>query len=457
MKNRRPLQDGDRAPAAARGGAPRGKPRGRPRDDEALLDMDLGELSAALAAEASSTTAGPAMRRRIPRVGRGQAGIVRLRGRVWRLQYRGEPDEHGKRRQHSVRIGTCDDMSEAMARELGARMIEQLVPVRVAPGSSCAWEAWVARYQRVYLPLLRESSQDSTGSIIRRHLRGAFASLHLHQISLGRVQSLIARWRAQGVAPSTIGTRWSVLRRMIGKARAEGLAVGIPRGAHVDLPRSDAVVTGDKLRAFTTAELHQILAASEEPWKTLWQCCAFMGLRISEALGLRWSDIDLEAGRVHIRRQALFGREVAPKTASSIADRRIPPVLLERLRDYSAGRAADDALLFPSPRDGRPYHASGVRKHHLAPVLRELGIRGRSSHGFRHWFGLEAARAGVPLPSLQRALRHKDRRSTEVYTTTSSADVDSAMVRTESRYLESTPALLSALEKRNALETGEVP
>jgi len=420
------------------------------------LDIDYAELAAALAVLESPTSA---LRKpsRVARIGNGQLGTVRLRGRVWRLQYRAESDANGRRRQHSVRIGSRDEMTEQMARDVATQMLAQLVPLRVAPGTSCTWESWLTRYTVVYLPLLRRTSQQSTGSIVRRHLKGAFAGLHLHQIGVGRVQSLIARWRAQGVAPMTIATRWSVLRRVLRRARLEGLAVGVPAGAHVDLPRSDAVASTERVKAFTPLELHQLLELSVEPWRTLWQCLAFLGLRISEGLALRWSDFDLEAGRVRITRQAVYGRVTAPKTASSISDRAVPPALLEHLRAYCVACRSAEGLLFPGPRKDCPLHASGVRRHHLAPVLRKLGIRGRSTHGFRHFFGLQAARAGVPLPALQRALRHRDRRSTEVYTTLNTEDVDLAVGRVESLYLESTPAVLSATGKRNSMKEENSP
>ncbi|MGE3774233.1 MAG: tyrosine-type recombinase/integrase [Gammaproteobacteria bacterium] len=433
----------------------------RARSSAAPAERDLHEMDRVALEAALAIPESPAGRRRKPRratrIGNEQCGTLRLRGSTWRLQYRIEPDANGKRRQCSARIGSRDEMTEQMAREVATRMLAQLVPLRVAPGSSCTWEAWVARYRVVYLPLLRRTSQDSAGSVVRKHLVGAFAGLYLHQISLGRVQSLIARWRAKGAAPATIATRWSMLRRVLRRARLEGLAVGVPAGAHVDLPRSDAVTSGDRVKAFAPEELQQILELSVEPWRTLWQCLAFLGLRISEALALAWSDFDLQAGRVRITRQAVYGRVTAPKTSSSISDRAVPPALLERLRAYHAICNSPDGLLFPGPHKDRPLHASGVRRHHLAPILRKLGIRGRSTHAFRHFFGMQAARAGVPLPALQRALRQKDRRSTELYTTANTDDVDLAVRRVESLYLKSAPAVVSAPELRNRVARENPP
>ncbi len=421
-----------------------------------FLNIDSEQLEAALRVAITESPA--SVRRkpdRAPTIGGGQLGTVRKRGKSWHLQYRGARDATGRRRQPSVRIGSIAEMTRDQARAVASSMLEERISRAVPPGASCAWEAWVERYLQVYVRNLRRSSQDSVRSVIRIHLRSAFAGLWLHEIRLARIQNWIARQQIRGAAPSTIAARYAVLRRMLRRARLEGLAVEVPAGPDVDLPRSDAIDSGARSRAFTTDELHRILATAVEPWKTLFMFCTFSGLRISEALGLRWCDVNLESARLRVTRQAVSGRETAPKTAASVAERRIPSALLEHLRAFKADcavRAASDALLFPSPRNGGPYHASGVRRHHLAPILQELGIRGRSFHGFRHWLGSSSMRAGVPLPVLQRMLRHKDRRSTEVYLEITNDDLDAAIEGAESRYLQIAGDVLAGGVRRNALE-----
>lgn len=423
------------------------------------LTLDDAALAAAIEAAMLDSEAPrfePGKRRRIARIGYGQQGVVRKRGNTWRVQYRGEPDNHGKRRQHSVRLGFIDEMNLEQARTVAARVLESNAPARIAPGTSCRWEDWVDRFVALYLPMLRRTSQESAGSIIRVHLRPAFAGRLLHDITPGRVQALIAKWKLQGVAASTIRARYSVLCRLLGQAAFLGLSAHVPDTKQVRLPRSDAVELRRRHKAFSTDELDQILAAAEEPWLTLFKLMGFAGLRIGEALGLRWCDLDLHAGRMRIVRQAVAGRETAPKTDSSMAERAIPPALLEHLHGFRAQHGgAGDGFLFPSPVKAGPRHASGVRKRHLAPLLKRLGVTGRSSHAFRHWLGITAAREGTPIPALQQVLRHRDRRSTEIYTTLSTADADAALARATSRYVRDARKVLSAPEKRNDGETDD--
>lgn len=449
MTKRPPPRD---PPDRERPPAPGRKPRGskRQRIDDAELDAHLHDLAGSLAAETPASGFVPAKRRKIARVGSGQGGIVRRRGNAWRLQYRGEADANGRRKQHSVRVGDVATMSYEEARAAAGRQLEYLAPRRIPPGTSLLWEAWCTRFVDVYLPMQRTSSQQSTGSVIRRHLLPAFTGLYLPDIRVARIQTVIARWRTQGVAPATITTRYRVLRRMLRRARTEGLAVDVPTGADIDLPRDERVQKpGGK--AFTTRELVQILAAAEQPWRMLFELCAFCGLRISEALALHWGDVDLAGGRLHIVRQAVAGREVAPKTRASVAVRRIPPRLVEHLREFGTGRTSTtgEALLFPSPHGGA-YHSSGVRRHHLKPLLDRLGIDGgRSFHAFRHWAGGTAAREGVAMPTVQRVLRHRDPRSTQVYVDMPTEDIDQAIDAIECAYLRDAANVLSVSEQRN--------
>lgn len=388
------------------------------------------------------------------RIGGGQTGTVRLRGAVWRLHYRGDRGPSGKRTQHSVRLGRREEMSLEQARVAALLRLEQLVPPLVAPGSTCTWSAWCDRFCAVYLPSLRLGSRRTVGSIIRRHVRPAFAELQIHEIRTARVQTWIASMQARGAAAETIATRFSVLSWLMRRARGEGLAAAVPSKRDVLLPRSDRprVIATTSASAFSTDELYRILAHSDEPWQTLYKLLAFCGLRVGEGLGLRWCDVDLDLGRLRVVRQASEGREVAPKTDSSVAERCIPPKLLEHLRVFHL-RRADDGLLFPSPRGG-VYDDSGLRRHHLAPLLARLGIEGKSFHGFRHWFGSVGASSGIPQATLQRAMRHGDLRSTQRYITVTSDAVDQAIADIESRYLRDARDVLSTFEKRNGVNSG---
>lgn len=59
---------------------------------------------------------------------------------------------------------------------------------------------------------------------------------------------------------------------------------------------------------FTEREAASMLEAVTEPGDAVWTLMLLCGLRVGEALGLRWSDIDRTSGRVHLRWQVPKGR-----------------------------------------------------------------------------------------------------------------------------------------------------
>ena len=71
-----------------------------------------------------------------------------------------------------------------------------------------------------------------------------------------------------------------------------------------------------------------------------------VGLRVSEVLGLAWSDLDLDAGTATVRRAVVevkgSGRMLGPpKTAGAVGEHRIAPHVVERLRRWRKVQAAE--------------------------------------------------------------------------------------------------------------------
>ena len=60
-------------------------------------------------------------------------------------------------------------------------------------------------------------------------------------------------------------------------------------------------------------EIEKILEALTPPYREFFQFAIWTGLRTGELLGLRWQDVDLDKGQVHIRTNITQGREKSPK------------------------------------------------------------------------------------------------------------------------------------------------
>ena len=356
-----------------------------------------------------------------------QRGAVKLDGRVWRLQLRARhPD--GRKSWKSVRLGTKAELpSKASARAAADRYLDHTDPRTLAPGTSMEWSKWCDRFIDYHLGMQARGTRRTKGSIIDVHLRQAFAG-PLHEIDRARVQDFIVAQHKSGAAASTIAARFAVLRRMLRAAAEEGLAVTPPTLAQLELPKDEEVAGVVRDKAFTQDEFDRIVALSTVRDATAYALGRYIGLRGSEICGLTWALIDLTAGTVTVRQQALDGMLRPLKSKGSAAVMQAPPELLEHLQAYRATfDAGYDGFLFPDA-EGRPETSQALRER-LHATLDTLGIRRRGLHGLRHQCALAMAAAGVNPETLRRAMRHSSLRVTALYLSVSAEDIAAGLQR----------------------------
>src|SRR5262245_19525777 len=107
----------------------------------------------------------------------------------------------------------------------------------------------------------------------------------------------------------------------------------------------------------TTGEIKRILDAAPDGYaRAFLMLAAFSGLRSSEMRGLRWQDVDLNHGKLHVCQRADRYNEIgSPKSAAG--DRKVPsgPMVVNTLRQWklASKHGADDDLVFPAS-TGRP-------------------------------------------------------------------------------------------------------
>jgi integrase len=139
--------------------------------------------------------------------------------------------------------------------------------------------------------------------------------------------------------------------------------------------------------------------------RLLFRLLAATGLRISEALALRWGDLTLDGGRpaVHVRRAYVRGAFKAPKSRYG---RRDVPIDHELVRALSrAGRGGTRALVF-SGDNGVPLHASNLLVRVFKPAAEEAGVPWAGFHTLRHTCATMLFAQGRNAVQVQRWLGH---------------------------------------------------
>lgn len=149
-----------------------------------------------------------------------------------------------------------------------------------------------------------------------------------------------------------------------------------------------------------------------------WRLTAMTGMRRGEVLGLRWSDVDLDASRLAVRNAIVsVAYEVLESSPKSHQARVIDidpatAALLRRHRERQRqareefGDEYDYHGLVVCAQDGRPIHPQSFSQA-FGRVLQRADLRKIRLHDLRHTHATIAVRAGVPVKVISERLRHE--------------------------------------------------
>lgn len=188
----------------------------------------------------------------------------------------------------------------------------------------------------------------------------------------------------------------------------------------VVIPDKPFTPRSDEITIWTDEQLEQIESASKG-WKLRFMVfvAKYTGLRISEMLGLKYSDFS--DGFLKVRRQWYRGEETGPKYGS-VRDIPLHPVLLKELADHKKmhqeemkerGYKTDNVF---TTVNGYHFDDSSVR-HQFEKFYKRNNIQVQSFHTYRHTFCTNLVKAGVPLQIASKLMGHKNIETTAKYYT----------------------------------------
>ena len=196
------------------------------------------------------------------------------------------------------------------------------------------------------------------------------------------------------------------MRLALDAAVAEGLLDANPT-EQVVLPRRRAgrAWSTRERRYLTRTEVLRLLDEVAVKWRPLFELLASTGLRISEAIGLRWSDllIDAETPHLQVRRAIVKGAIVAPKSRHGARLIALTPELATPLRAARPRGAAHDAC---SPAVTAPADQVSLRRRVLMPAAERAGLTGVRFHTLRHTCASMLIESGLSPLRLQRWMGH---------------------------------------------------
>jgi len=164
-------------------------------------------------------------------------------------------------------------------------------------------ERWLADYAR---PNLAPRTAEGYEFIVRRHIVPALGSVKLTQLTPAQIQHYLGQKRSEGsrldgkgtLSARTIRHHYMVLHKALQTAVKMGLISRNPTDG-VDTPTCERT----EMHTLDAFDLDRFLdAARGSPYYPLFFLLLTSGMRRSEVLALRWQDVDLILGRIHVTR-----------------------------------------------------------------------------------------------------------------------------------------------------------
>ena len=220
---------------------------------------------------------------------------------------------------------------------------------------------------------------------VRRHLKPWFGPIALQHITTDSLVAWHAHQRGSGAAAWSIKGRWTALRGILGFALRKGWIPANPADALTSRERPKS--GSSRKRFLTEAEMQALVETASGRDRLLVGVLLFAGLRISEALGLAWEDVDLGSGHLRVRNQlARNGERVRLKTAGSSRDVVLIDSLAAQLRRHRlASRHSGDSDPIFATFAGTHVSARNAGRA-LGRITRKAALTGVTPHALRHTY-----------------------------------------------------------------------
>ncbi len=275
----------------------------------------------------------------------------------------------------SLKAGGRRRDAERLAVEIQARVNAGLVG-----GGVVAKRATFAEFADKWLAIriARLTTLRRDKGLINTYLRPAFGGTLLNAITVEDIRTLLARVTKEQ-SPSTARRMLAVLSKMMGDA----MRADYVRQNPVDkLDRRDKPQVRRSARAIDLNELLHLLEILPGRWAAFALVAVLTGLRWGEIVAVEWTDIDLDAGKINVRRATPAGT-MGPQDPKSLTSQRSID-LLWPVRQTLLDLPQRSRLIFPGARDGTLSHG-WFHKNIWRKATDKIGSHLRF-HDLRHGF-----------------------------------------------------------------------
>jgi integrase len=314
----------------------------------------------------------------------------------------------------------------AEARDLKASLRADVSRGEYRAQSKASFAEYAAEWIDTYAGRTRRGigpeTRDDYRRVLERDAIPFFGRKRLAEIEPRDLRQYALRVSRRGVSAGTVRLALAPVKALLATAAEDGLIRFNPaHGLRNLLPAAAArTEEEEKVKALAEDELRRLLDELPDRWRPFFEFLSQTGLRIGEAIELRFGDVDVGRARLNVQRRVYRGRVDLPKGRKSRKVRLSGPMgqLLWNLR----GNAEDGELVFRADQGGRIDHSNLMRRV-LKPAAVRAGLgewvrsgnRGKlrpeswvGFHTFRHTCATMLFRRGWNAAQVQKFLGHTD-------------------------------------------------
>jgi integrase len=246
---------------------------------------------------------------------------------------------------------------------------------------------------------------DYTKSV--KILKEQFGHLDASQLTIGMIRDFCTDL---GVTAKRVNNLISPLRQSLQRAVEDEL---IPSNILTgwSFKKTKELSEEDEIDPFTSDEQLAIYSVSSDVALNLVMFIFWTGLRPSEYIALKWSDVDFVNETVSIKRALTQSAAAAelPKTSSSKRTIKLLPAALTALKKQKAFTYLSDQEIFLNEKTGKPFTGDQqIRKTFWTPLLKKAGVRYRYPYQTRHTYASMMLSAGEHPMWVAKQMGHSD-------------------------------------------------
>lgn len=242
------------------------------------------------------------------------------------------------------------------------------------------------------------STERSYAGHVRNHVTPAIGHVRLEKLQPADIRRFLDALPAKGLSKASVVRVRATLSVALNRAVDLGhIAYNPVTRAKAPRPPAGKVrhkpMDSDELKRFLKfARVHEV--GSHRLWP-VWALLAGTGMRLGEALSLRWEDVSFAAGTVHVREG---------KSDTSTRTIPLPAWAQEALEDHQNASGEHRGLVFHTA-TGRPLDGRNVHRWYKA-LLEEAGVEDRRLHDLRHTFATRVLEQTGNLQVVSELLGH---------------------------------------------------